>query len=191
MSTRRKHPEHHQPPAEKPTFGEGKKKKTGRPPEEKISVPRGEYEDLRARAGEAASARERMLRALADLENARKRLERDKKDYLRFATQELVSELLPVLDNFDRALKASASPSGGDSYREGVEMIYRQLKSVLEKQGLKEIRALGQPFDPFVHEAVQEEETDEYPEGTVLEELQKGYLFQGRLLRPAVVKVSR
>ena len=191
MSPRKKHPEHHRPSAERHVPAEGNKKKAGRPPEEKINIPRGEYEELKARAEEAASARERMLRALADLENARKRLERDKKDYLRFATQELVSELLPVLDNFDRALKASAPPSGGDSYREGVEMIYRQLKSVLEKQGLKEISALGKPFDPFFHEAVQEEETDEHPEGTVLDEIQKGYLFQGRLLRPTVVKVSR
>ncbi len=191
MSTRRKHLPPHRPPDDKQSPPEEKKKTEVRHSEDKVAISRREYEDLLARAEEAAGARDRMLRALAEVENDRKRLDREKKDYLRFANEGLVSELLPVLDNFDRALKTPSSSSEDDSYRQGVEMIYRQLKSVLEKQGLKEIKAEGQPFDPFFHEAVQEEETDEYPEGTVLEELQKGYLFQGRLLRPTVVKVSR
>lgn len=186
MTTPKKHPASHRSPPAKHPAGEGRKKKEDRSPEETVTIPRREYEDLRE---EAAAARDRMLRSLAEVENDRKRLDREKKEYLRFATEGVVSELLPVLDNFDRALKAS--PPGDDSYRQGVEMIYRQLKMVLEKQGLKEIEAEGQPFDPFFHEAVQEEESDEYPEGTVLEELQKGYLFQGRLLRPTAVKVSR
>ena len=191
MTTHRKTPPPHRHTSGRHPSLEGKKKNDDRHPEEKVTLSRPEYEELRARAEEAAASRDRMLRALAEIENDRKRLDREKKEYIRFATEGLVNELLPVLDNFDRALKAAPASSGDGSYRQGVEMIYRQLRTVLEKQGLEEIKAEGRPFDPSFHEAVQEEETDEYPEGTVLEELQKGYLFQGRLLRPTVVKVSR
>lgn len=158
--------------------------------EAKAEVSPREVEKLR---NEASECRDKTLRTLAEMENLRKRLEKEKQDYCDFANKEFVSDLLPVLDNFDRALAAVDPASRGESdpYRQGVEMIYKQLEEVLKSQGLEEIKALGEHFDPFLHEAVQEEESDDYPDGTVLEVLLKGYLFRRKLLRAAVVKVSR
>lgn len=155
-------------------------------------VPLKELEELRNQARSVSECRDKMLRALAEMENMRKRLEKEKKDFYDFANQELISDLLPVLDNFDRALAAADSTLRGEAapYRQGIEMIYKQLGEVLRAEGLDEIKALGEHFDPFLHEAVQQEETDAYPDGTVLKVLLKGYLFKGRLLRPAAVKVS-
>jgi len=155
-----------------------------------VELSSEEYQDLKNRADSAEESRERMMRALADLENIRKRTEKEKHQYFRYANQDFVSELLPVLDNFERALAAS-SPGSSDPVRQGVEMIYKQLREVLKKQGLEEIKALGERFDPFLHEAVQQEVSGDHPEGTVLEELLKGYMLKGRLLRPSAVKVSQ
>ncbi len=157
--------------------------------EARPEVSSREIEKLR---NEASESRDKVLRTLAEMDNLRKRLEKEKRDYCDFANKEFMSDLLPVLDNFDRALAAVDPASRGESdpYRLGIEMIYKQLEEVLKSQGLEEIKALGEKFDPFFHEAVQEEETDDYPDGTILEVLLKGYLFRGKLLRAAVVKVS-
>ncbi len=166
----------------------GRKGPAGEEAGSEVSPP--EVEKLR---NEASECRDKMLRTLAETDNLRKRLEKEKRDYCDFANKEFMSDLLPVLDNFDRALAAVDPASRGESdpYRLGIEMIYKQLEEVLKSRGLEEIKALGEKFDPFFHEAVQEEETDDYPDGTILEVLLKGYLFRGKLLRAAVVKVSR
>ena len=168
-----------------PAAGKGEVK-----PPEKIELDRSEFDRLAAQELIAAEYKDKYLRALADGENSRKRLEKDRKEYLEFAVQDLVGELLPVLDNFERALAASPG-SDKDPYRQGIDMIYKQLKEALGKEGLRQIAAKGEVFDPFLHEAVAEEETAAHPDGTILEELQKGYLLKGRLLRPAAVKVAR
>ena len=149
-----------------------------------------ELEELRTAAEKSSENREKMLRTLADMENLRKRQEKEKKEYIDYANQELLNEILPVLDNFDRALASADKNPEAASYLQGVEMIYKQLEEVLSRQGLEEIDAQGELFDPFFHEAVQQEFTDEYPDGTILDVLLKGYLFRGKLLRPAVVKVA-
>ena len=168
----------------------GHRKETGADQSDQLEISRAELEKLLSEAAEARENREKMLRTLAEMENLRKRLDKEKKDYIDYANQELIAEFLPVLDNFDRALSTADRSPEAASYLQGVEMIYKQLEQVLRRQGMEEIKARGEPFDPFFHEAVQQEVTDEYPDGTVLDVLLKGYLFRGKLLRPAAVKVS-
>lgn len=152
---------------------------------------------------------QRLLRVQADFENYRRRTMREKEELTQYATMKLISQLLPVLDNFERALKAgapSAEASGGegkqaeqkpdaarlaaDAFRKGVDMIYRQLLQVLEAEGLKAMDPVGQPFDPELHQAVMKVPSDEYEEGIVVEVLQTGYWLKDKVLRPAMVKVS-
>src|SRR5918996_14464 len=132
---------------------------------------------------------DRLLRKHADFENFRKRIEKDKREFQQYALSDIVGDLIFILDNFERAL-SHADESSNPEYRKGVELIYRQLKDLLEKRGLKIIESKGQKFDPNFHEAVAREPRNDVEEGTILEELQRGYFFQNRLLRPAMVKVS-
>lgn len=131
--------------------------------------------------------KDRVLRTLADFENFRKRSEREKADFFRFAVGGLMKDILPVLDNFDRALDHAEE---GDEFHKGVLLIYKQLFDVLEKSGLRTIDEANVPFDPNIHEAVVREETDALPSHTVAAILQKGYFLHDRLLRPALVKVA-
>lgn len=144
-----------------------------------------ELEELRA---EHQRLRELYLRKLADFDNYRKRQERELADFRKLASAELVRDLLPVLDNLERAL---AVPTGEVSgLREGVELVCRQLHDTLRKHGLEMVDPLGEPFDPAFHEAVQRRESNEVVENTVVEVLQKGFLMHGRLLRAAMVVVA-
>ena len=159
--------------------------------DEMVRISQTELDELRKQAAADSEYHDKMLRTMADMENLRKRLDRDRKDYINYANREMISELLPVLDNFDRALKSVEKTAESAPYLQGVEMIYKQLEELLKKQGLKEIKALGEPFNPHLHEAVQTEETDSCPEDTILDVILKGYLFRGNMLRPVAVKVSR
>ncbi|MCI0412444.1 nucleotide exchange factor GrpE [bacterium] len=132
---------------------------------------------------------DRLLRKHADFENFRKRSEKDKREFQQYALSDIVGDLIFILDNFERALSHS-DDSSNPEYRKGVELIYRQLRDLLEKRGLRIIESKGQKFDPNFHEAVAREPRSDVEEGTILEELQRGYFFQNRLLRPAMVKVS-
>lgn len=131
--------------------------------------------------------RNRYIRAVADFENFRKRSERERTDFARYATAGVLREMLPVLDNFDRALEHAEE---GDDFHKGVLMIYKQLFDVLQKHGLKVIDETGVHFDPNVHEGVIREEDPSVPSHTVVAVLQKGYFLHDRLLRPAMVKVA-
>ncbi|HET9299928.1 MAG TPA: nucleotide exchange factor GrpE [Candidatus Polarisedimenticolaceae bacterium] len=132
-------------------------------------------------------ARERYLRLYADFENLKKRVERERLEHRLRATESLLGRLLPVLDNFERAL---AARGGEDSLRSGVQMIYRQLFDELRREGLRPVEALGQAFDPTVHEAVATTSDSGLPAHTVVGELQRGYFFGDRLLRPSLVRVQ-
>ncbi len=141
--------------------------------------------DLRA---ELEHLRDRYLRKLAEFDNFRKRTEREKSELWQQAAADLIGALVPVLDNFELALRhADADP---ESLRQGVEMIARQLWDILERQGLERIDPLGQAFDPELHEAVQRVEDSEHQPGTVTQVLAKGYRVRGRLVRPAMVAVA-
>ena len=128
----------------------------------------------------------RYLRLMADFQNYKKRVEKEKKDLYSYANEKLMNELLAVLDNFERALDHDT----GDGFKEGIEMIFKQLQDVLEKSGLAEIPALGEEFDPNVHSAVMTEETEEYESGKVSGVMQKGYTLNGKVIRPTMVKVA-
>ncbi len=128
----------------------------------------------------------RYLRLMADFQNYKKRVEKEKKDLYSYANENLMNELLVVLDNFERALDHDT----GDGFKEGIELIFKQLTDVLEKSGLAEIPALGEEFDPMVHNAVMTEETEDYESGKVSGVMQKGYTLNGKVIRPSMVKVA-
>ena len=137
---------------------------------------------------EVKTLKDQLLRSRADFDNFRKRTEREKSDYFKYAMSGIMREIVPVLDNFERALAADTGVS--DDFRKGVELIYKQLLETLQKAGMVEVSAENQLFDPTMHEAVMREERDDVPSHTVLQVLQKGYLLHDRLIRPAMVKVA-
>jgi molecular chaperone GrpE len=131
---------------------------------------------------------DRLARQQAEFDNARKRGVREQQEFRDFAAADVIKTLLPALDSFERALKASGDAS---EFRSGIELIYRQLQDALQKAGVQPIKALGQPFDPKVHEAIEMVDTSDVPDHHVLDELQRGYKYKDRLLRPAMVRVAR
>ena len=138
-------------------------------------------------AAEKADLGDRLLRARAEFDNARRRGERERSDFLQFASMDLVREILPVLDDFERALKVETADR---NYAKGVELIYQRLYETLKRLGLDPIETEGKQFDPNQHEAVQRVQTEEAEDQAILGELQRGYNFRGKLLRPAWVKVA-
>ena len=138
---------------------------------------------------DAGRVREALLRKSADFDNLKRRTEKDKAEYFRFALAEAFADILSVVDNFERALQHRGDATG-DEFHAGIDMIARQLADTLKKYGVVEVPARELPFDPNVHEAVVREVTESAAPGTVLEVLQKGYLLNDRLLRPARVKVA-
>ncbi len=138
-------------------------------------------------AAEKAELQDRFLRAQAEFQNSRKRADKERVEFAEYASTEAVRALLPILDDFERAIKTESSDK---EYSKGMEMIYQRLYDSLKKLGLEPIVSTGQPFDPHVHHAVEMVETDDAPDHTVLDEYQRGYNFKSRLLRPAMVKVA-
>ena len=140
-----------------------------------------------AKDSEEEALNAKYLRLMADFQNFRRRTEKEKNDIYAFANEKIVSELLNVIDNFERAL---AMATEGDGFAEGMKLIFKQLQGVLEKSGVAEIEALGQDFDPNFHNAVMMEDSAEYESGKVTEVLQKGYMLNNRVIRPSMVKVA-
>ena len=134
--------------------------------------------------------RERFLRLQADFENFKKRMDREKRDFHRHATATLVAKLLPVIDNFERALASDPRTDGESAMHKGITLIHRQLMEELRREGLVPLESVGEPFDPSRHEAIVTDSTSDLPPNTVVAEIQRGYFFLDRLLRPAAVKVS-
>ncbi|MBD7967568.1 nucleotide exchange factor GrpE [Paenibacillus gallinarum] len=132
----------------------------------------------------------RYLRTQADFDNFRRRTQKEKEDLAKYATTKLITELVPVIDNFERAMSTADSNTDTDSFIKGVNMIFRQLEGVLGAEGLTVMNTVGQPFNPEFHQAIMQVESDEYEEGFVVEEVQKGYMIKDKVLRPAMVKVS-
>jgi molecular chaperone GrpE len=153
-----------------------------------------ETEQLKA---ERDALLDRLARLQAEFDNARKRAVREQQEFREFAAADVIRNFLPILDSFERALKAgsgdsnSKSDSKSDDFRNGVELIYRQFQDALQKMGVQPIPALGQAFDPRVHEAVEMVDTTEVADHQVFDELQRGYKYKDRLLRPAMVRVAR
>jgi molecular chaperone GrpE len=153
----------------------------------------GLEERLEAAEKQAQEEHDRLLRVMAEFENYKKRMEREMNDYRKFANESLVKEILPIIDSLEKALEVSDDQNekslGG--LKEGVEMTLKGLLTSLEKFGVVPIESLEQPFDPNFHQAVMQEESKEHSDNTVVQELQKGYLIGDRLLRPAMVVVSK
>ncbi|HAP94008.1 MAG TPA: nucleotide exchange factor GrpE [Desulfotomaculum sp.] len=156
-------------------------------------VAEEDVEDLKCQLAEQASRAEeyfqRLARLQADFENYRRRTAREKEELVKFATEQLVVSLLPVIDNFERALASGCE--NPDKLLEGVEMIYRQLFDLLAAEGLVPIPAVGERFDPARHEAVSQVESSEHVDDTILEEFRRGYYLKDKVIRPSMVKVAR
>jgi len=136
---------------------------------------------------EKADLQDRMLRVRAEFDNFRKRSERERGDFIQFAAMDMVKDVLPVLDDFERALKVETADR---EYAKGVELIYQRLFETLKKMGLEPIETEGKRFDPNVHQAVERVPSEEAEDQAILGEFQRGYNFKGRLLRPAMVRVA-
>jgi len=136
---------------------------------------------------EKAELEDRLLRMRAEFENARRRAERERSEYLQFASMDLVKDLLPVLDDFERAMRVETPDR---EYVKGVELIYQRMYETLKKLGLEPIDTQGKRFDPNLHQAVERVPTENAEDQTILGEFQRGYQFKGKLLRPAMVKVA-
>ncbi|WP_025718819.1 nucleotide exchange factor GrpE [Paenibacillus sp. 1-18] len=139
---------------------------------------------------EAEEHQQRFLRAQADFDNFRRRTLKEKEELAKYASMKLVTELVPVLDNFERALATAQQGAETESFAKGVEMIFRQFEGVLQAEGVTAMNSVGQPFNPDFHQAIMQVESEEHEEGIVVEEVQKGYMLKDKVLRPAMVKVS-
>ena len=153
---------------------------------QQAETPTDPLEDLRR---EKDSLQDRLLRTAAEFDNYRKRVERERRELADYMKADVLAEILPIVDNFERALQAPSPDAEG--FRKGVELIHKQMLDFLRKRGVTPIQALGADFDPNYHQAVVHEESPSHREGEVIEELQRGYMLGDRLLRPAMVKVAK
>lgn len=148
-------------------------------------------QQLETKDKEAKDNYDRFVRQVAESENLKKRVAREKEEAIRFANEALVRDLLPVVDNLERAISHAQGGGNGKPLVEGVEMVLKGLSDVLAKHGVVQVSAVGQPFDPAKHEAMAQVETADQNPNTVVEEFHKGYLLRDRLLRPALVSVAK
>jgi molecular chaperone GrpE len=171
---------------------EGKKKKCKAKREPKRTlIPRVRLEELEKKEKLAEEYLEDLRRLKAEFENFKKRIQREKSEFIKYANEELIRDLLPILDDFDRAIKATNNRQDFDSLLEGVKLISNQLYNVLERRGLRRYDSIGEEFDPRKHEAISQVEVENTPEGIVIEEFQKGFLLKEKIIRPAKVCVSK
>jgi molecular chaperone GrpE len=162
-----------------------------RPPPETPDPPADRAQDpVETLRAERDAAQDRLLRTAAEFDNYRKRVDRERRELAEFASADTLLEMLPIVDNLERALQAPAA-ADPDGLRKGVELIHRQMLELLRRRGARPIDTVGADFDPKMHEAVAHEPSDRHREGEVIAELQRGYTLGERLLRPAMVKVAK
>jgi len=151
----------------------------------------GDPSELRLQIEQLQTRNDQLMRVAADFENYKRRNAREREDLIKFAGQQIVTNLLDVIDNIERAIQNEIKPEEFPNFVEGVKMIHKQFLDVLQKAGVSVIEAVGQPFNPEYHEAIMSESTNDYPDETVVAEFQKGYQMNGRVLRASMVKVSK
>ena len=134
---------------------------------------------------------DQLLRLKADFENTKKRLEREKQEAIKFANERLLIEVLPIMDNLDRAMASLAGGHDTEKVIQGLKLAQQELHAVLEEHGVEQVKGVGEPFDPQVHEAVGVVEAPDEKDGTVIDEVQRGYLLNGRLIRPSRVRIAQ
>lgn len=161
------------------------------PDEEEQSAADASLEKINELEQKLEEAENRYLRLLADFDNSRRRAQLDREASEKYRAQSLISDLLPLLDNFERALKVEATNEQTQSLLQGVEMVYKGLVTALEKEGVEVIEAVGKEFDPNFHQAVMTDSSDQYSPNEVIEEFQKGYRLKDRIIRPSMVKVNQ
>jgi molecular chaperone GrpE len=178
-------------PQDSPPDLEGQEKETA--PEEVAmpSEPAELQKQLLEKTREAEESYARLIRLAADMENLKKRQDKERSDLLLYANENLIKELLPVVDNLERALEHGRQAEAPEAMLEGIDLVYQGFLKALAKFGVMPIESVGQQFDPAFHDAVMQEETTDFPDCNVIKELQKGYLLNQRLLRPAMVVVAR
>jgi molecular chaperone GrpE len=159
--------------------------------DENVSLPKKEYEELKAKANERDAYCDKYMRAHAEFENARRRMEKDKADYARFANDSLVLEFLPIIDNLEMAEKHLEQAKDFKAVQEGVGMIQMQIQKFLKDIGVEKIKTEGGKFDPHLHEPLEIVEAEGKDDGDILAELKPGYKINGRLLRPSSVRISK
>jgi len=159
------------------------------PKDKKVSILESELFKLKE---EAAQYKDKYIRLAAEFDNARKRMDREKTDFIKYANEGLISEFLNILDDLERSLKSAKTNHQDDSaFIKGLEMIMGHIYTMLKDNNVKPIEAKGKHFDPHYHEAMMQEETDEHEDGTIIEELQKGYMFADRVVRTSKVKIVK
>ena len=150
-----------------------------------------EKEHISAVEQKAKENLDQLLRQKAEFENTKKRLEREKQDAIKFANERLIVEILPIVDNLDRAMISLSDGHDPEKVKQGLKMAQEEVHKILEQHGVKTVPALGVPFDPKWHEAVATVETSDAKDGTVVDELQRGYELNGRLIRPSRVRIAQ
>ena len=167
---------------------EAKKEKSFFAKEKTVSLKESEYDKL---ARDAAEYKDKYVRLFAEFDNFRKRMEREKQEFVKYANEGLLAEFLNILDDLERSVEAARTKHEDyDAFLKGVEMVMAHVYEMLKKNGVKAIDAKSKTFDPHLHEAMMQEETDKAKEGTIVEEFQKGYTFDGRVIRTSKVKVA-
>jgi len=159
--------------------------------DKKVSISESELNALKEKAAKVDECVDKMLRLQADYENRKKRQDKEKIDFLKFANENLIMELLRVMDDFERAIDSAKNSNDAKMLLQGIEMVRHDFQDIMEENGLKVIDPKDQPFDPEKHEAIEHIEDDGHPANTVLEVMRKGYELNGKILRPAAVKVSK
>lgn len=159
--------------------------------DENVTIPKSEYDALKTRCGEADGYYDKYLRAHAEFENAKKRMDKEKLDFIRFANEGFLLEFLPIVDNLEIAEAHIKEAKDFKAVREGVDMIQVQIQEFLKNIGIERVKTVGEKFDPHMHEAVGTEESKDKEDGLIVAELKPGYKFNGKLLRPASVKIVK
>lgn len=171
----------------KPKEKESKEKQQGK----SVTISVKEFNALKEKSKQAGVYFDKLLRLQAEFDNTKKRLEKEKQEFVKFAEASLIFELIPIMEDFERALESANKKNDIKSLKKGIEIIVKHLKNLLAKRGLKEIETVTKPFDPTLHEALMQEEDEEHPENTITEEYQKGYSLGDKVLRHAKVKISK
>ena len=159
--------------------------------DEMVTIPKREYEALKAKHDEHDSYYDKYVRAHAEFENAKRRIEKEKGDFLKYANESFVIDLLPIVDSLEISEKHIKEAKDFKAVQEGVDMIHLQIQKFLKDMGLERIKSVGEKFNPNLHEAMETVDLKDKEEGLIIEELKPGYTFNGKLLRPASVKIVK
>lgn len=162
-----------------------------KPKPKRIRIVEDEYRLLKEKSEHADEYLDGLKRLQAEFENARKRMEKERQEFLKFSNETLMKALLPLIDSFENAISTFSSEGEKDAHFDGIKLIYKQMFDILGSEGLVRIRAVGEKFDPNMHEGIMQVESNEHPDGTIIEELRPGYMYHDKCLRPAVVKITK